>query len=123
MLEHHSERWGDKVRIIGISIDKAPEVVVKHVQTKKWERVEHLHRAGSSCFQDFGVKGVPYVVLVDTEGKIAYVGDPAETNLEQNIETLLKGENIATAASEDAKDQSSAEGPAISKIKEELLEF
>ena len=31
MLEHHSERWGDKVRIIGISIDQGPEVVVKHV--------------------------------------------------------------------------------------------
>jgi hypothetical protein len=31
MLEHHSERWGDKVRIIGISIDKAVEAVIKHV--------------------------------------------------------------------------------------------
>jgi hypothetical protein len=31
MLEHYSERWGDKVRIIGISLDIAPEVVVKHV--------------------------------------------------------------------------------------------
>jgi hypothetical protein len=31
MLEHHSERWGDKVRIIGICIDDTPEVVVKHV--------------------------------------------------------------------------------------------
>ena len=123
MLEHHSERWGDKVRIIGISIDKAPEVVVKHVQTKNWEKVEHFHRAGSSCSQDYGVNGVPHVVLVDTEGKIAYVGHPAGTNLEQNIETLLKGEKIATAASENKKDQSSAEGLAISKIKEELLEF
>jgi thiol-disulfide isomerase/thioredoxin len=31
MLEHHSERWGDRVRIIGLSIDKDPETVVKHV--------------------------------------------------------------------------------------------
>ena len=31
MLEHHAERWGDRVRIIGISIDKSPEAVVKHV--------------------------------------------------------------------------------------------
>jgi len=27
MLEHHGERWGDKVRIIGISIDQAVEPV------------------------------------------------------------------------------------------------
>ena len=47
---------------------------------------------------------MPHVVLVDTEGKIAYVGHPAGTNLEQNIETLLKGEKIETAASVVAKD-------------------
>ena len=49
MLEHHGARWGDKVRIIGISIDQAAPAVVKHVQNKKWEKVEHFHRAGSSC--------------------------------------------------------------------------
>jgi len=36
MLEHHAERWGDKVRILGISIDKAASDVVKHVEAKKW---------------------------------------------------------------------------------------
>lgn len=123
MLEHHSERWGDKVRIIGISIDQAPETVVKHVQAKKWEKVEHFHRAGSSCSNDYGVKGVPHVVLVDTEGKIAYIGHPAGTNLEENIETLLKGGKIGAASDEDEKDQSSGEGPVITKVKEELVEF
>jgi len=49
MLEHHGARWGDKVRIIGISIDQAAPAVVKHVQAKKWEKVEHFHRAKSSC--------------------------------------------------------------------------
>ena len=47
---------------------------------------------------------MPHVVLVDTEGKIAYVGHPAGTNLEQNIETLLKGEKIGAAADEEEKD-------------------
>jgi putative thioredoxin len=49
MLEHHGDRWGDKVRIVGISIDQAAPAVVKHVQAKKWEKVEHFHRAKSSC--------------------------------------------------------------------------
>jgi thiol-disulfide isomerase/thioredoxin len=31
LLEQNGERWGDKVRIIGISIDKTVEAVVKHV--------------------------------------------------------------------------------------------
>ncbi len=68
---------------------------------------------------------MPHVVLIDTEGKIAYIGHPAATNLEQNIETLLKGEKIGAASqSEDEKDShfcSSTEGPQISKVKEELV--
>jgi hypothetical protein len=43
-------------------------------------------------------------VLVDTEGKIAYIGHPAGTNLEENIETLLKGGKIGAASDEDEKD-------------------
>ena len=80
---------------------------MKHVKAKKWEKVEHFHRAGSSCSEDYGVQGVPHVVLVDIEGKIAYIGHPAATNLEENIETLLKGGKLGEAQEgEDKKDQS-----------------
>ena len=83
---------------------------MKHVKAKKWEKVEHFHRAGSSCSEDYGVQGVPHVVLVDIEGKIAYIGHPAATNLEENIETLLKGGKLGEAQEgEDQKVQ--GEGP------------
>jgi thiol-disulfide isomerase/thioredoxin len=36
MLVHNEGKWGDKVRIIGVSIDQTVEAVVKHVQAKKW---------------------------------------------------------------------------------------
>ena len=97
MLVHHGATWGDRVRIIGISIDKGPEVVVKHVKAKGWEKVEHFHRAGSDCEQAYGVKGVPHVVLVDTEGKIAFIGHPASINLESAFEKLLKGQSLGGA--------------------------
>jgi hypothetical protein len=64
MLEKKGAEWGDKVRIVGISIDDGPEVVAKHVKAKGWEKVEHFHRAGSSADEDYGVQGVPHVVLV-----------------------------------------------------------
>lgn len=101
MLEHHGARWGDKVCIIGISIDQGAEAVVKHVEAKKWKSVEHFHRAGSSCSEDYGVQGVPHVVLVDTAGKIAFVGHPAEVNIEGAIETLLKGESLGDKGADD----------------------
>ena len=38
--------------------------------------------------------GVPHVVLIDTEGKIVFVGHPLERDLEADINTLLKGEKL-----------------------------
>lgn len=49
MLEKRGAEWGKDVRIIGISIDNGKDEVVKHVEAKKWESVEHYHRAGSTC--------------------------------------------------------------------------
>jgi hypothetical protein len=93
---------------------------VEHVKAKKWEKIEHFHRAGSSCCEDYVVHdGVPRVVLVNTEGKIAFNGHPTITNVEENIETLLKGGKLGGAQDgEDQKDQ--GEGPSIEKIKMEL---
>ena len=94
MLEHNGAKWGDKVRIIGVSIDESAEAVVAHVKAKGWQKVEHFHRAGSSADDDYGVSGVPHVVLIDGQGKIAYAGHPASRELEKDIETLVKGEPL-----------------------------
>jgi len=40
---------------------------------------------------------VPHVLLVDTHGKIVFVGHPASRKLEEDIDTLLKGEKITGA--------------------------
>jgi len=68
MLVKHGAEWGDKIRIIGISIDNTREAVVKHVHDKGWQKVEHFHRGASTASQDYGASGVPHVVLVDGEG-------------------------------------------------------
>lgn len=82
MLEEKGATWGDKVRIIGISIDQTADVVVKHVADKGWKSVEHFHRATSDCSKVYGVNGVPHILLIDGEGKIAYAGHPSSRNLE-----------------------------------------
>ena len=101
MLTKRAADWGDKVKIIGISIDNAADAVVNHVKAKGWEAVTHYHRAGSDCSQQYGVRGVPNVMLIDTTGKIVYKGHPAtRPNLEQDFDTLLKGEAITGAGTE-----------------------
>lgn len=98
--------------------------MVKHVKAKKWEKVEHFHRAGSSASEDYGVNGVPHVVLIDGNGKIAYAGHPASRDLEKDIETLLKGEplkGVATGGDDDEEeDPSEYKELDLAKVSEEL---
>jgi thiol-disulfide isomerase/thioredoxin len=101
MLKKRAADWGDKVKIIGISIDNTAEAVVNHVNAKGWNSPIHYHRAGSDCSQQYGVKGVPNVMIIDTTGKIVYKGHPAtRPDLEADFDTLLKGEAITGAGTE-----------------------
>jgi hypothetical protein len=43
MLEHHSERWADKVRIVGITPMISAEEAVNYVKEKNWEKLEHFN--------------------------------------------------------------------------------
>jgi hypothetical protein len=66
MLTEHEAAWGGKVKIIGLSIDKDSDTVVKHVEAKGWNKPDHYWRAKSSCSDMYGVRGVPHVLLIDT---------------------------------------------------------
>merc|ERR1719450_742637 len=93
MLVKRGADWGDKVKIIAISIDQTADAVVKHVDAKDWKRPIHYHRAKSDCSEQYNVRGVPNVMLVDTTGKIVFKGHPANRkDLEADFDTLLKGE-------------------------------
>lgn len=108
MLEHKGAEWGDRVRIIGISIDKNTEIVQSHVKKNQWEKVEHFHRAGSTCSEDYSVNGVPHVMLVDANGKLAFVGHPAVRKLEEDIDKLLKGEKLTGEGTGPSSDEDGA---------------
>lgn len=96
---------------------------MKHVKDKNWEKVEHFHRAGSSCSEDYGVRGVPHVVLIDTEGKIAFVGHPASIDLEKGIEKLLKGEKLNSNSEDEEESGEDYSEKDIPKILEEMTSW
>jgi hypothetical protein len=97
MLEERGKDWGKQVRLIGLSIDNDAQTVKNHVEAKGWNSVEHYHvrTAGCTADKDYGVQGVPHVLLVDTKGKIVFVGHPASRKLEEDIDKLLKGETLS----------------------------
>lgn len=78
MLEEHGATWGDKLRIIGLSIDSGAEIIKTHVESKGWGKIEHYWRSASTCSTVYGVSGVPHVMLINKEGTIVYKGHPAQ---------------------------------------------
>lgn len=113
MLKKRAADWGDKVKIIGVSIDKEAATVVSHVEKKDWNRPIHYHRASSDCSQVYQVRGVPHVMLIDTNGKIVFKGHPAtRPDLEADFDTLLKGEAITGAGTDAPKAEEPKEGEA-----------
>ena len=113
MLKKRAADWGDKVKIIGISIDKTADVVVGHVDKKDWKRPIHYHRAQSDCSDVYSVRGVPHVMLLDTTGKIVFKGHPAtRPDLEADFDTLLKGEAITGPGTGEEKKEEPKQGEA-----------
>lgn len=105
MLEEHGERWAGKVRIIGCSIDNEASTVKSHVESKKWTSIEHYHvkTVGCTASDAWGVEGVPHVALVDTEGKVVFMGHPASRpDLVKDFDTLLAGGKLCGVADADA---------------------
>lgn len=99
MLEKNAEKWGDKVRIVGLSGDNSAQVVKTRVDEKGWKKVEHYWSGGKPdmdlCKEKYGVNGIPHVVLIDMKGKIFFAGHPMETNLEEDINSLLEGKEAS----------------------------
>merc|ERR1719265_1317041 len=95
MVEEHKDAWGGKVRIIGVSIDKDAPTVKNHVEKNGWTSVEHYHRAKSSCSDDYEVGGVPHILIIGPDGKIAFAGHPASRkNLAKDFTDLLEGKSL-----------------------------
>ena len=65
MLEKRQAEWGEKLRIIGLSIDQDKNMLLDHVNTNGWTKVEHYWRDESDCSNQYNVKGIPCVMLID----------------------------------------------------------
>ena len=49
MLEKRKSEWGNKLRIIGVSIDQDKAKLKDHVNTKGWTKIEHYWKDKSDC--------------------------------------------------------------------------
>ena len=57
--------------------------------------MEHFWRDQSNCTDMYGVTQVPKIVLIDKNGKIAFIGGPLyRENLEVDIERLINDQEL-----------------------------
>lgn len=86
-------QWGDKVALIGASIDDEAQTVVDHVNENDWNQVWHLwcgeEAFSSEASKTYGISGVPTAFLIDQEGKIVWRGHPGGYDYKAEIGKLL----------------------------------
>ena len=89
MLEKNGKRWGSDVRIIGIAVDQDIAAVRKRVKEAGWGAVEHYFRGASRCSAEYGISGIPHMIIVDKCGNIHWRGHPGSADVEGMIEKCL----------------------------------
>lgn len=69
------------------------------------------------------MSGVPHVMLIDKQGTIAFVGHPAVRKLEDDIDTLLKGESLKGEGTAPSTSDSGSENedPTYKELDEEKI--
>ena len=87
--EKHPE-FGDKVVFIACSVDQDKERLVKHLETKGWNKTHNVWDDDREN-DAYGVTGIPTVFIIDADGKIAASGHPGTMDIGEIVTKLLAG--------------------------------
>ena len=97
MLVANKKKWCNQVRVIALSIDQDKARCKAHIEgPAQLTEFEHYNVKSNACnaIPYFGVKQIPLCVLVDKEGKIAFIGHPTWRRIDEDINGLLKGKKL-----------------------------
>lgn len=90
-IEFQKKHGGDKVTIVGLSLDEIPAADVKKFATAKGINYP-VAIAGQDILEQFGkVEGIPATFIIDRDGKLRFmkVGSAPIEDLEKTIAGLL----------------------------------
>ena len=102
MIDSKKKKWGDQVRVIGLSIDQDWTKNKQSIAALGLTGMEHYNVKNDACkvSQYFGVKQIPYCALINKDGKIAFIGHPNWRRLDEDIAALTKGKTITGRGTE-----------------------
>ncbi|MFO1490490.1 MAG: thioredoxin-like domain-containing protein [Kiritimatiellia bacterium] len=87
--EKHLE-FGDKVVFIACNVDQDKDRLVKHLETKGWNKTHNVWDDDREN-DAYGVTGIPTVFIIDADGKIAASGHPGTMDIGEIVTKLLAG--------------------------------
>jgi len=94
MVKQNKEKWGDKLKVISISIDQTRDGIPGYVAANGLNDLTHYHCGESGCQDQYTVMGLPMSFIIDTKGTIVFKGHPASRELNKDFDTLLSGGTI-----------------------------
>jgi hypothetical protein len=94
MLKTNKEKWEGKAKIVAISVDDEVEGLTKRINDKGWKSIEHYRMkkgwdGENNAIKLFEIEGIPFVALLDAQGKIVFKGHPSECKIEDEINKLI----------------------------------
>jgi thiol-disulfide isomerase/thioredoxin len=86
--------WEGKVALVPLCLDRDPNVISTHINTRGWTNLRHYRseRSNDEYFTDaqraFAVMSYPTAFLIDRDGKIVWRGHPAEQDVVTQVQNM-----------------------------------
>jgi thiol-disulfide isomerase/thioredoxin len=83
------DAWRGRVVIVPLSIDERPADVAQRVKQRQWDQLDHYWSGAEGSkgwnapvMREFVVEGVPILLILNRNGRIAWRGHPADPSLD-----------------------------------------
>ena len=93
LLSKNEKSWEGKVKLATICMDEDSSKSLSKIKEKGWEGVDNYILPGSwehHLPELYGFKGIPFVLLVNAQGRIEYAGHPSEIDIESEINRIIE---------------------------------
>ncbi len=72
VVKLYEKYGGDKFEILGVSLDSNKDRWIQAIEKDnlQWKHVSDLKKWSSAAAADYGVRSIPFTVLIDPEGKV-----------------------------------------------------
>lgn len=92
LTEHPELREKHGINIVGVSTDEDLKKWSDHVKSRNWGVIPQYVKA--NIIKTLNISGIPYILIVGTDGILKYEGHPRNINLKETLVNLSQGKEV-----------------------------